>query len=116
MLRDQRCMRYLLEILKGFLSPHKCMCQTLRMAISWSNCDSPNPSERQWQTRAESDIECFYGADWARDLPEAAHGEVPGDVVTAPTPAHMYCIRLLKQKRMLVRMLITVASSISQSQ
>ena len=43
-LRDQRCMRYLLQISKAFLSPHKCMCQTLLMAISWSSCDSPNPS------------------------------------------------------------------------
>ena len=32
------------------------------------------------------------------------HGECVEPVVTAPTPAHMYCIKHLKQSRMLVRM------------
>ena len=39
------------------------------------------------------------------------HGECVEPVVTAPTPAHMYCIKHLKQSRMLVRMPFTSVPS-----
>ena len=55
--------------------------------------------QKRWHTSAESDVQCFHNAEWARDLPEDAHVhcELLEPVVTAPTPAHMYCIkRVLK--------------------
>ena len=41
-------------------------------------------------------------ADWARDLPEEAHGPLLQPVVTAPTPGHYYCMAVVKEAGELV--------------
>ena len=55
---------------------------------------------------AESDVQCCHNADWARDLPEAAHvrAKLLEPVVIAPTPAHMYCSRLVLETLQEVRL------------
>ena len=46
-------------------------------------------------------VACRIYSEWARDLPVEAFGAsggsvlMLGDVVTAPTPAHLYCMREL---------------------
>ena len=39
---------------------------------------------------------------WARDLPAEAHGSRGEAVVTAPTPGHFHCMRLLERDGILV--------------
>ena len=42
------------------------------------------------------------GVGWARDLPAEVHGSSGEAVVTAPTPGHLFCMKLLERDGILI--------------
>lgn len=69
-------------------------------SLSWSVrlAELARPVFRKWTSFVDVGS---TGTGWAHDLPAEAHGSGGEAVVTAPSPGHLFCMRLLERDGLL---------------